>query len=164
MYQQGPPPRSDGEMPPGGYSGSQYPQYSATYQNPGMQPPPVAHQSTVGDNANTYPGRADRYTPPSPPSMSRPTSQYNPNTMPPRPGHVSSSHYGPQSVAGRSRGSPKSHYGHLVSEGQGGTSPCSGDAWGACCKYNALAFLLSCNGCLRLCGCGMSIMEVLHLN
>ncbi|KAJ2850662.1 hypothetical protein IWW36_001706 [Coemansia brasiliensis] len=165
MYQQGPPPRADsGGMPPAGFS-SQYPQYPSgsgpqagynTQSN--LQPPPPAHQSTMGPS-NTYPG--PRYSPPPPPSMSRPMSQYNPENGPSRPSRMSSH---PPSHLGRQNEFSKTHYGDLVTESPSGTTACSGDAWGACCKYNTLACLLCCNGCLRLCGGGMSLMEVLHLS
>ncbi|KAJ2359417.1 hypothetical protein IWW50_001476 [Coemansia erecta] len=173
MYQQGPPPRTDsGGMQPGGFNSqySQYPPggggqhagYSSTFHGGsggggGVQPPPVAHQSTVG--ASTYPG--PRYTPPTQPSMSRPMSHYNPDGG--RPSRMSTGH--PVSHSGRTGDTPKTHYGDLVSEANAGaTTACSGDAWSACCKYDTLACLLCCNGCLRLCGGGMSLMEVLHLN
>ncbi|KAJ2289325.1 hypothetical protein IWW55_006314 [Coemansia sp. RSA 2706] len=149
MYH-GPPPRSDSGGPPAGFT-SQYSQYPAGQYNNAPRPPPVAQGQSI-------PGR---YSPPIPPSMGRPMSQYDPS-RPPQPSRASMSHA--PSHAARPNDHMKSHYGDLVTEGPGGTTACSGDAWGACCKYNTLACLLCCNGCLRLCGGGMSLMEVLHLN
>ncbi|KAJ1787532.1 hypothetical protein IW139_006803 [Coemansia sp. RSA 353] len=159
MYQQGPPRADSGGMPPAGFGAQypptgQHPAYASTYQGSNIQAPQVAHQANM---ANTYPG--PRYSPPPQPAMSRPMSQYIADN---RPSRMSMSH-APHSE--RPGDTPKTHYGDLVSEAnEGATTACSGDAWGACCKYNALACLLCCNGCLRLCGGGMSLMEVLHLN
>ncbi|KAJ2003490.1 hypothetical protein H4R26_003049 [Coemansia thaxteri] len=68
-----------------------------------------------------------------------------------------------ESVYSQSRhnGRAATHYGHLVSEEPRRNIMCGGDSCSACCKYNTLACLFCCNGWLRLCGCGMSIREIL---
>ncbi|KAJ2346343.1 hypothetical protein GGF43_005006, partial [Coemansia sp. RSA 2618] len=141
MYQQGPPPRADsGGMPPAGFNGqyAQYPPgaqqagYGGTYPGGGMQAPPAAHRPTMG--ASSYPG--PRYSPPPQPTMNRPSSQYNFDGG--RPSRASMGHA--TSFSGRPSNAPKTHYGDLVSDANAGAATaCSGDAWGACCKYNTLA-------------------------
>ncbi|KAJ1727173.1 hypothetical protein LPJ61_004718 [Coemansia biformis] len=167
MYQPGPPPRNDSGMPPGGLAGSHFPQpgYAGSYQG-GVPPPPMVHQPSVGPNDNTYAARAERYTPPPPPpaAMSRPMSQYHPEGGQPRPGRMSTAYgHTPNSSRTYDR-HKKNHYGHLVNDASAGATPCGGTAWKGCCKYNTLGCLFCFNGCMRLCGCGVSLMETLHLD
>ncbi|KAJ2768481.1 hypothetical protein IWQ56_002672 [Coemansia nantahalensis] len=158
-----PPLRNDGPYPP-------EPAYASTYYAGGVAPPPMAHQHSGGPNTNTYPARAERYTPPAPPTMSRPMSQYHPEGGGPRHGRNSAAYEPTQNasrVYGHGHGKhhrPKNNYGHLVNDQSLGAMPCSGEAWKGCCKYNVFGCLICFNGCMRLCGCGVSIMETLSFN
>ncbi|KAJ2781566.1 hypothetical protein H4R18_002798 [Coemansia javaensis] len=150
----GPPPRNDSQ-----FGDSQYPQGTMHHGGGGggVAPPPMAHQQSM-----PYDARAGTYVPPQHPSMSRPMSQYN-DAGPPRHGRMSS--YGaPHSGSGRTHDHrQKTHYGHLVND-KAATMPCGGTAWKGCCKYNTLGCLFCFNGCMRLCGCGVSLMETLHMD
>ncbi|KAJ2724029.1 hypothetical protein GGI07_002234 [Coemansia sp. Benny D115] len=100
--------------------------------------------------------------PPHPPAMSeagRPMSAYNPPGPPP--GRPQSQYTARPPSQYRPQNKSNAHYGHLVSEEPERDIPCSGDACGACCKYNTIACLFCCNGWLRCCGRGMSIKDIL---
>ncbi|KAI9500320.1 hypothetical protein GGI25_001096 [Coemansia spiralis] len=132
--------------------GSAMPQESSYPQTTYPQVPPMSH-------AQTFPysqGPPTVAMGPAPPrtGYSPPSVDYSYNQ---RPSRMS---VGRPPTMARRRSESQTHYGHLVSEDKGDV-PCSGDACGACCKYNTIGCLLCCNGWLRLCGGGTSIKNIL---
>ncbi|KAJ2551594.1 hypothetical protein EV175_003633 [Coemansia sp. RSA 1933] len=131
--------------------------YSAGGNAQPAAPPPAMTQQSFGQpgSAAPPPPRAEGYRPPSMPDQF--------STAHGRPSRMSISHPPTSLARRRSESQPNNHYGHLVSEEPMGDVPCSGDACGACCKYNTIGCILCCNGCLRLCGGGASIKDILGL-
>ncbi|KAJ2441281.1 hypothetical protein GGF42_007346 [Coemansia sp. RSA 2424] len=152
------------------FHGSQY-QSQSQYQPP---PPPQAHGASFNYDGPNPPhhGRMSTYSSnPMHETTGRPASNYggpphmdsHNQNRPSRMSHNPSAYSQQHTTAPRRNDRAGNHYGHLVSEEPRRGIPCSGDACGACCKYNSLACLFCCNGWMRLCGCGMSIKEILSL-
>ncbi|KAJ1666856.1 hypothetical protein IW140_002487 [Coemansia sp. RSA 1813] len=120
-------------------------------------PPPTMTQQSFGPPGSTAPPppRPDGYRPPSMPDQF--------STGHGRPSRMSISQPPTSMSRRRSETQQNNHYGHLVTEEPIGDVPCSGEACSACCKYNTIGCILCCNGCLRLCGGGASIKDILGL-
>ncbi|KAJ1820304.1 hypothetical protein H4S02_008167 [Coemansia sp. RSA 2611] len=150
---------NNGEMSQQPFPGSQY---QAQYQPP---PPPQAYGASYNNDGphggGAFPGRMSSYS--SNPMHEGPPPHMDSHnqTRPSRMSHNPSVYSQQPTTANRRNDRAGTHYGHLVSEEPRRDIPCSGDACGACCKYNSLACLFCCNGWMRLCGCGMSIKEIL---